>query len=294
MSNDSPLVSTVMIFLNAERFLAEAVESVFAQTYERWELLLVDDGSTDGSSDVAKRYADEHADKVSYLEHPRHENRGMSASRNVGIRNARGEFVALLDADDVWLPQKLAEQVALARTHPDTGMICGATEYWWSWSDPKRNNVIIPLGARLDALHQPPELSLALYPLGRGAAPCPSDLLIRRDVCERVGGFEEHFRRELQMYEDQAFLAKVYIGTPVYVAATLWDRHRQHTASCVSTVTRAGHYHAVRHFFLNWFAEYLRERNNDESTLWQALEQALWPYRHPIRAGVARLLHAAR
>jgi glycosyltransferase involved in cell wall biosynthesis len=285
MSADSPLVSTVIIFLNAERFLGEAVKSVFAQTYERWELLLVDDGSTDGSSEIARRYAREHTDKVRY--------RGMSASRNLGIRNARGEFVALLDADDVWLPQKLAEQLALARTHPKAGMICGATEYWWSWNDPARKNVVTPLGVSPDALHEPPQLSLALYPLGRGAAPCPSDLLIRREVCERVGGFEEHFRRELQMYEDQAFLAKVYLGTPVYVARTLWIRYRQHSESCVSTVTRSGHYHAVRRFFLNWFEDYLRERNIEQSTVWRALEQAQWPYRHPIRAGVASLLQTA-
>jgi glycosyltransferase involved in cell wall biosynthesis len=293
MNAHSPLVSTVIIFLNAERFLREAVQSVFAQTYERWELLLVDDGSTDGSREIAKCYAREHADRVTYLEHPRHENLGMSASRNLGIRNARGEFVALLDSDDVWLPQKLAEQLALARTHPKAGMICGATEYWWSWNDPARKNVVTPLGVPPDELHEPPRLSLALYPLGRGAAPCPSDLLIRREVCERVGGFEEHFRRELQMYEDQAFLAKVYLGTPVYVAGALWARYRQHPNSCVSTVTRSRHYHTVRRFFLNWFEEYLRERNIDQSPVWRALERALWPYRHPILAGGARLLQTA-
>src|SRR5438128_2284668 len=109
--NDDPLVSTVMIFLNAERFMQEALDSVFAQTWERWELLLVDDGSTDDSREIAKRSAAEHPAKVRYLEHPGHENRGMSASRNLGIRHARGAFVAFLDADDVWLPAKLAEQI---------------------------------------------------------------------------------------------------------------------------------------------------------------------------------------
>src|SRR6266545_8317921 len=100
-SDESPLVSTVMIFLDAEPFLEEAIDSVFVQTYRHWELLLVDDGSTDGSSDIAKRYAREHPGRVRYLEHPGHENRGTSASRNLGVRHSRGELVALLDADDV-------------------------------------------------------------------------------------------------------------------------------------------------------------------------------------------------
>lgn len=294
VSDDSPLVSTVMIFLDAERFLEEAIDSVFVQTYRHWELLLVDDGSTDGGSDVAKRYAREHPGRVRYLEHPGHENRGMSASRNLGIRHSRGELVALLDADDVWLPQKLEEQVELARLHPRAGMICGATEYWWTWSDPTRANVVVPLGVRLDALHEPPTLSLALYPLGRGAAPCPSDLLVRREVFERVDGFVEQFHGELQMYEDQAFLAKVYLGTPVYVSGTVWDRYRQHPGSCVSTVTRSGRYHGVRRYFLAWLEEYLRERSLEQSTVWSALEGASWPYRHPILATAARLLPSAR
>ena len=95
------LVSTIIIFLNAERFLAEAIESVLAQTYPTWELWLVDDGSTDRSSQLARDYAARHAARIHYLEHPGHENRGKSASRNLGLRHARGEYVALLDADDV-------------------------------------------------------------------------------------------------------------------------------------------------------------------------------------------------
>src|SRR5918994_2063107 len=100
------LVSCIVIFLDEERFIEEAIKSVFAQTYENWELLLVDDGSTDGSTQIALRYAERHPGKVRYLEHPGHQNRGMSASRNLGISQAKGEYVALLDADDVWLPHK--------------------------------------------------------------------------------------------------------------------------------------------------------------------------------------------
>jgi glycosyltransferase involved in cell wall biosynthesis len=293
MNDERPLVSAVVIFLNAERFLSEAIASVFAQTYDRWELLLVDDGSTDAGTAIAKRFAAEQPERVRYLEHPRRENRGMSASRNAGIRAARGDYVAFLDADDVWLPEKLAEQVAVASANREAGMICGATEYWWSWADRRKKDVVKPLGVAADRLHEPPTLSLSLYPLGRGAAPCPSDILIRRDLCERVGGFEEQFRRELQMYEDQAFLAKVYLSAPVYVSGRVWDRYRQHSTSCVSTVKKSGQYHAVRRFFLSWFERYLRDREIVHSSVWIALERALWPYDHPVLASVARFLRAA-
>src|SRR5829696_811917 len=101
--NSKPLVSSVMIFFNAERFIREAIESVFAQTYDNWELLLVDDGSTDDSTQIALHYAEQYPERVRYLEHPGHQNRGMSASRNLGVSQAKGEYIALLDADDVWL-----------------------------------------------------------------------------------------------------------------------------------------------------------------------------------------------
>src|SRR5690349_14319499 len=104
MSNN-PSVSIIVIFLNAVQFIEEAIESVFGQSYDDWELLLVDDGSTDGSAEAAARYAEQWPDKVRYLTHAGRRNRGMSASRNLGIKQARGRYVAFLDADDVWLPQ---------------------------------------------------------------------------------------------------------------------------------------------------------------------------------------------
>src|ERR687886_2830749 len=87
--SSEPLVSNIVIFLDAGRFIQEAIESVFAQTHDTWELLLVDDGSTDDSTQIALRYAERHPGKVRYLEHPGHQNRAMSASRNLGIERAR-------------------------------------------------------------------------------------------------------------------------------------------------------------------------------------------------------------
>jgi cellulose synthase/poly-beta-1,6-N-acetylglucosamine synthase-like glycosyltransferase len=120
-------VSVIIPFLNAEKFIREAIESVFAQTYENWELLLIDDGSNDESTVIARSYAAEYPDKVRYLEHRGHQNLGKSTSRNLGIHNAGGDYLAFLDADDIFLPQKLERQVALLESRPWAGMVYGRT-----------------------------------------------------------------------------------------------------------------------------------------------------------------------
>ncbi|HYC32345.1 MAG TPA: glycosyltransferase family A protein, partial [Gemmatimonadales bacterium] len=120
-----PVVSVVMIFLNGARFIDEAIRSVQAQSLGEWELLLVDDGSTDDSTAIARAWSGRDPARIRYLEHADHRNLGMSASRNLGIAHARGELLAFLDADDVWFPRKLEEQVGLLRAHPAAGMVFG-------------------------------------------------------------------------------------------------------------------------------------------------------------------------
>jgi glycosyltransferase involved in cell wall biosynthesis len=285
MNDALPLVSVVVIFFNEEDFLGDAVESVRAQRYPRWELLLCDDGSTDGSTALARALAAGDP-RIRYLDHPGHANRGMSATRNLGLRHAAGRYVALLDADDVWLPHKLEEQVAILEAHPEAAMVCGASEYWRSWAgaaSEEAADVVVPAGAPPDTLAAPPALALALYPLGEGAAPCPSDLLLRRSAVEAVGGFEEHFRGDYQLYEDQGLLAKLYLRYPVYVSGACWDRYRQRPDSCVATVTRAGRYDAVRAYFLRWLRGYMEREGVRDPALRAALARALRPYRWPYR-----------
>jgi len=106
-----------MIFLNAERFIEEGIQSIVAQTYNRWELLLVDDGSTDGSPAIAQRYAAQYPERCVNLQRGSL-NEGMSASRNLGISQARGKYWAFLDANDIWLPPKLEQQVVTMESHP--------------------------------------------------------------------------------------------------------------------------------------------------------------------------------
>jgi glycosyltransferase involved in cell wall biosynthesis len=272
-------VSVITAFLNAEKFLTEAIESVLAQTFDGWEYLLVDDGSTDGSTVVANDYAARHPEKIRYLEHPGHTNRGVCAARNLGLSHAQGSYVAFLDADDVWMPSKLADQVAILDAHPDLGMVCGGAIYWSSWSG--GNDVIHPSGHQQDLIVYPPETSLALYPLGRATPPCPSDIMLPTNCARALGGFEEQFTAQNQLYEDQAFLAKVYLAAPVYFSSKIWLKYRTHADSCVGRVHAAGKYQEVRLYFLNWFEEYLENKRNPNHRVRAALHRALRPYRKP-------------
>lgn len=111
-----PLVSVIVPTYNCAAYIGEALSSVFEQTYSTYEIIVVDDGSTDHTEKVLAPYVD----KIQYLYQ---NNRGVSAARNAGIARARGEFVALLDADDVWFPRKLELQVQALKEHPEAGLV---------------------------------------------------------------------------------------------------------------------------------------------------------------------------
>jgi glycosyltransferase involved in cell wall biosynthesis len=274
----APQVSVIVIFLNAQRFIEEAVESVLAQTHEDWELLLVDDGSTDGSNAVALRYQAGGHGRVRYLHHPGHANLGMSASRNLGLRSARGQYVALLDADDVWRPHKLARQVAILTAEPRAAMVYGAPEYWYSWTGRVEDSVrdtVRDIGIGTSTLMEPPAL-LTLFLQGRAVTPCPSDILVRRSDALRVGGFEDSFRG---LYEDQVFCAKVCLDAPVFVSTECWDRYRQHPESCSSTARSTSHHAVARLAYLKWLEKFLTSKRIEVPELWQALRDRQSRYR---------------
>ena len=115
-----PVVSVVLPTYNRAALLPRAVESVIAQTYGDWELIVVDDGSTDETAAVVSAYGTKLGDRFVYL---RQENRGSSAARNRGIEASRGRFVAFLDSDDEFAPTKLARQLALFERYPQLGLV---------------------------------------------------------------------------------------------------------------------------------------------------------------------------
>ena len=98
--------------------MEEAIESVLCQRFEDWELLIVDDGSTDVSREIAERYASIDPSRISVFAHPDLTNHGLSSTLNLGIAQARAQFIAFLDADDIWLPDRLAHDVDCSERIP--------------------------------------------------------------------------------------------------------------------------------------------------------------------------------
>jgi glycosyltransferase involved in cell wall biosynthesis len=284
-----PLVSAITIFYNGKRFLGEAIESVLAQTYPSWELLLVDDGSTDGASEIARDHAARHPDRIRYLEHDGHRNRGMSASRNLGLRQSRGALVAFLDSDDVWLPEKLARQVAILDAHPDAQITFGPTRLWYGWTgDPAdaARDTLRPIHAGPDGLHRPPEL-LHRFLRGRALTPATCSVLIRRDALARTGLFEERFKG---LYEDQAFFVKTYLALACYVTGDALDLYRQHGDSHCAVALREGQYSldgptaALTDLYL-WCVRYFVRARVTDPALWRALlSQLTATWWHRFRA----------
>jgi glycosyltransferase involved in cell wall biosynthesis len=126
------LVSVIVPCFNYGRFLVQCLASLRAQSYSNWECLIVDDGSTDDSAQIAERLAADEK-RVAYV---RQTNSGLSAARNAGLARARGEFIQFLDADDLLEPQKLQCQVEFLRAHPDVDVVVGSAAFFRS--DPRR------------------------------------------------------------------------------------------------------------------------------------------------------------
>jgi glycosyltransferase involved in cell wall biosynthesis len=277
---EQPLVSVIMIFLNPGKFLQEAVSSVFAQTYPHWELIFIDDGSTDGSSVIARSLAGELPERIRYHDHPGHRNLGMSLSRNLGMRIAAGELIAMLDADDVWFPRKLDQQITVLRAHPEAALVYGRTLQWRSWRKGPRlwiKDTISHLGLTPDRLYGSPELLEKLV-RARILSPSMSSVCFRRELFDRTGGFEGSFRG---MYEDQVFMTKVFLRETVFPSSQVWDKYRLHPDSCVASSKKRGLSSVARDTYLKWVEEYLRSQNLKDVVTNRVVKKTLWNLRHP-------------
>jgi glycosyltransferase involved in cell wall biosynthesis len=162
-----PLISVMIGVYDAERYLGEAIESVFAQDYRPLELIVVDDGSDDGSGEVARSYGER-------LVYARQDNAGNGAARNHAVRLASGELYAFLDADDRFTPDKLERQFTAMEADPAIDMVFGHVQEF----------VSPELTAEQRATVRPP----APEPL---PWPAPNLMLIKRESFARVGPFSE-------------------------------------------------------------------------------------------------------
>lgn len=172
------LISIIVPIYNTEAYLAETIESVLAQTYSDWELLLIDDGSSDGSSFICKKYMDQDR-RISY--HFK-SNGGQASARNLGIEKSNGNWIAFLDADDIWLPEKLANQLKdIDEKQPD--FLYGMGYYYYPEKDEQLESYDWITGERSGD-----EFFQILY---KSCAVNTNTVLVKKSLFDLVGLFNE-------------------------------------------------------------------------------------------------------
>jgi teichuronic acid biosynthesis glycosyltransferase TuaG len=219
------LVSVIMPAYNAGRHLAESVRSVQAQTYAAWELIIVDDGSTDDTAEVARSLAAADA-RVRYVRRP---NGGQGAARNTGLGEARGRLIAFLDADDLWLPGKLAAQLAVLE---EKGVDLVYTD-GYIFSDEGAESAderfyILPGEARGVEMYR------TLFNSNRIGT---LSVLVKREALDAVGLFDEN--RAYQNCEDyDLWMRLARNGASFYGMTERLMRYRRHAGATTYTASR--------------------------------------------------------
>ncbi|MGC9524847.1 MAG: glycosyltransferase [Limnospira sp.] len=175
MVASQPRVSVIIPAYNGDRYISEAIDSVLSQSYLDYEIIVVDDGSTDGTRNILQRYGD----RIRTIGQP---NSGVATARNRGIAEARGELIALLDQDDMFLDGKLHAQVSRFDSHPEAGLVNSGWQVIGADDTP---------GSAIEPWHESPNLTLETwlmrFPILPGA------MMFRREWWERAGGFDPRF-----------------------------------------------------------------------------------------------------
>jgi len=192
-----PLVTVIIPTYNRDWILKEAIESVLSQDFDDFELIVVDDGSTDNTESII----DEYAGDIIVL---RQDNHGVSAARNAGIACASGPLIAFLDSDDVWLPQKLTSQVDFFKSNPDA-LICQTQELW------------IRKGKRVNPKNRHKKISGMIF---KHSLPLcmvsPSAVMMKKSLLDKTGLFDE----SLPACEDYDLWLRISSRYPVFLIDT--------------------------------------------------------------------------
>ena len=186
-----PLVSIILTLYNGERFVRQAIQSVQAQTWKNWEMIVVDDASSDGSAEAVEAIGDP---RISLI---RLEKNGQVCNAHrVGDRAAKGEFIAVLDKDDAWEPAKLEKQMAYMAAHPETGACFTRV----SFMDEEGRAVSHPFMEQIFTAPNRDREAWVHDLMTKGNCLCHSSALIRKDVLEEIGGYNYLFL-QLQDYD---------------------------------------------------------------------------------------------
>ena len=233
------LVSVIMPSYNTARYIQEAIESVLAQDYPHKELIIIDDGSTDGTPELVRGYGD----RVTLITQ---QNQGSAVARNAGLQAAQGEYIAFLDSDDVWLPGKLGDQVQHLERHPEIGMVFARWQIW----KPDGNGHFPPLQDYAPALEPAPPTPLGIVPERSGwlynrllfsSLLHTITVMARRSLIDAVGPFDT----ELKRGQDYDYWLRASRHTEIQQLDRVLALYRLHGEGCVRRWPRVNYERVV-------------------------------------------------
>ena len=216
-TND-PAISVIIPTYNRKNHLQQAIESVLSQAFTDYEIIIVDDGSSDGTASIVAEYAIHHSSIRYQYQH----NRGVAAARNCGISMARGKFVCFLDSDDIWKPHKLETQIAFAAQNPDFSIISSDIDSF--------NETGVHKRCAKQSMYSV-QSGYVLQELLFNNWIQTSTVMVRRSLLESVGGFDESVG---QFAEDWVLWMCLATKGPAYFLPEALVFYRLHTDSLTS------------------------------------------------------------
>lgn len=205
---NSRLISVIIPLYNKSAYIANALDSVLKQTYQNYEIIVVNDGSTDGSENIVKSYIETNPDNIILITQ---ENQGVSVARNTGIKQSKGELIAFLDADDEWDAEYLETIISLREKYPAAGIY--ATAYYQQDAASGKKNLI---QHKIKNNSSRTILSSYFKTISLGPHPImTSGIVVPKEILENIGGFESG----MPLGEDLLLWAKIALYYPVVYCA---------------------------------------------------------------------------
>jgi glycosyltransferase involved in cell wall biosynthesis len=283
----SPRVTALILFHDEVEFVAEAVCSVLTQDFTDFEAILIDDSAEPRCASFARDLCEGSSGRLRHLRTPGDRPVGPKAARLFAMEQARGEFIATLDADDVWEQGKLREQVALLDAHPEAAVVYGRTLMWQSWAPEgvladEYLDLGLPFGQLVPGL-----AALAVLLANRSQAPTTCNVIMRSAMALPLLRGDYSFG---WFYEDQEDFVRIFARHPIVVSDRTWARYRQRPRSICHSMPPLREA-LLRRQFLSWSAAHLRSLGIVDPRVRAILRAERWANRDRIlRLSIKRLL----
>ena len=256
MGEIQPLVSVIMPAYNSEKYIGKSIESVLAQDYEKFELIIVDDGSKDGSKSIVEQYAKNDI-RIKLLEQA---NQGVSAARNKGLDTATGEYVAFLDSDDLWDADNLSVMVQ-ATECTKSGLVCASMDIINADGTKQKENTAYKDGELMDFVTSNSEIRFFFW-IG--------SVIIRRDILEK---YYIRFDEGIAIMEDIGFYIKIFAVTKLKSVPRVMAHYCKHENSATTAAYNPHKWEGSVEIFRH-AEEYIKKYRPE----WAEKYQKIWDY----------------